>query len=39
MNIQEASKDFIEGEIMFPVPKRYYMEANTQKDGKMDIYA
>jgi len=34
MKIQEASKDFTEGGILFPGPKTSNMEADTQKDGK-----
>jgi len=37
MKIQEASKDFTEGEIMFPGPKTSYMGANTQNDEKLEI--
>jgi len=36
MKIQEASEAFTEGRIMFPWPKTFYMEANTQKDIKME---
>jgi len=36
MKIQEASKEFTEGEYMFPGPETSYMEANTLKDLKMD---
>jgi hypothetical protein len=38
MKIQEALEDVTNGEIMFPGPKTSYMEANTQKDGKTEIY-
>jgi len=33
MKIQEASKDFTEGGIMFLGPKTTNMEANTQNEG------
>jgi len=39
LKIPEATKDVTEGEIMFPGLKTCYMEANTQNDGKMEIYA
>jgi len=35
MKIQEASKDFKEGGILYSGPKTTYMEANTQNDGKI----
>jgi hypothetical protein len=38
MKIQEALEDVTHGEIMFPSPKTSYMEGNTQKDGKTEIY-
>jgi len=38
LKIPEATKDVTEGEIMFPGLKTCYMEANTQNDGKMEIF-
>jgi len=39
MNIQEALENVTEGEILFSGLKTSYMEANIQKDGKIEIYA
>ncbi|AES71079.1 hypothetical protein MTR_3g069850 [Medicago truncatula] len=36
MKIQEVSKDFKEGEIMFPGPKTTYMKAKAQNDRKTE---
>jgi hypothetical protein len=37
MKIQEASKDVTKGEIMFPISKTSYMEANTQKEEEIGV--
>jgi len=38
LKIQEDLEDITKGEILFPSPKTYYMEANTPKDEETGDY-